>query len=135
MRLGFVVVVMTFLLACDDDSTGNADEPPTTGVAVLESPPAADCVDVPLDTPTRCPVDTHCGIGLFSRRVNDRWWMTSEGAGTLDYIPVAWGTYEDPPQAVTIVVRDGADPTLTASLNGHEVVYRPIPDDEFIGCA
>jgi hypothetical protein len=136
MRLGVLVMAIALVVACDDDdAAGDVGSPASTEVAPPETSSGGLCVEVLVDTPTRCPISTHCGIGLFASRVNDRWWMTDEGAGTLDYIPAAWGTYEDPPQAVTIVVRDGTDPTLTASLNGHDVVYRPIPDEEFVGCA
>src|SRR6188508_1553800 len=72
--------------------------------------PGGFCVEVPLDVPTQCAVQTHCGVGMFSSRVNGRWWVTDEGAGTLDYIPLAWGTYTDPPTAVTVVVRENSDP-------------------------
>jgi hypothetical protein len=61
--------------------------------------------------------------------------MTDEGAGTTDYIPAAWGTYQDPPDTVTVVVSNTPEPTLTASLNGHAVTYHPIPDEALIGCA
>jgi hypothetical protein len=72
---------------------------------------------------------------MFSSRVNGRWWVTDEGAGTLDDIPSGWGTYSDPPTAVTVVVSDSPDPVLIAELNGHAVTYRPLPDEDFQGRA
>lgn len=92
------------------------------------------CVEVAPDVPTTCELETQCGIGMFSSRVNGRWSVTNQGAGTLDYIPPAWGTSEDPP-AATITVSEHPTPVLIAELNGHAVTYRPLPDEEFQGCA
>jgi hypothetical protein len=140
--MALVLAAAVFGQGCVGDS-GGSDPLPTgseTPTSIAETSPigtSADglCVDVELETPTRCPVSTHCGVSMFSSRVNGRWWVTDEGAGTLDYSPPAWGTYENPPEAVTVTVTEHPEPILVAELNGHAVTSRPIPDAEFQGCA
>lgn len=143
-RTVFVLVAALSGVSCVGDSGSGESGPLPKGggastamaeASPLGTSPGGLCVDVALDTPTRCPVSTHCGVGMFPSRVNGRWWVTDEGAGTLDYIPAAWGTYENPPEAVTVTVSDLPEPILTAELNGHAVTYRPIPDADFQGCA
>jgi hypothetical protein len=144
-RLTWAVGDRTYLLssapACDGDQPPSLDimlqfarslnTPPHPSDGAVELP----CVDVPIGVPTQCPIGTHCGVTMFGTNVNGQWWKTDEGADVVDYIPSAWGTYMAPPSEVSVVVADGPDPTLTASLNGHSVTYRPVPESEVDWCA
>ena len=71
---------------------------------------------------------------MFGTKVNGQWWKTDEGADVGDYIPVAWGTYMAPPTEVSVVVAEVPTQHLTASLNGHTVTYRPVPETEVDWC-
>lgn len=112
----------------------DGDQPPSLDIMLQfarslntpfhDSPIESPCVDVPIGVPTKCPVGTHCGVTMFGTKENGQWWKSDEGADVVDYIPPAWGTYLAPPTEVSVVVADGPDPTLTASLNGHSVSYR-----------
>jgi hypothetical protein len=138
-----LIVVVVSGVACDGGRSGEAPAALPSSSSTVTSDvtgpiavsPGGFCVEVALDVPTQCAVQTHCGVGMFASRVNGRWWVTGEGTGTLDYIPSAWGTYTDPPTAVTVVVTEDSGPVLIAELDGHAVTYRPLPDEQFRGCA
>jgi hypothetical protein len=144
-RLAWAVGARSYLLssapACD------GDEPPSLDIMLrfarsLDTPPQlldvlfeSPCMEVPIGVPNQCPIGTHCGVTMFGTKVNGQWWKSDEGADVVGYIPPAWGTYMAPPTEVSVVVTNSPDPTLTASLNGHSVIYRPVPESEVDLCA
>jgi hypothetical protein len=75
----------------------------------------------------------YCGIAVLGE-LNDVWWMT----GT-DGVPVppAWAELVDPNAHtvdVEVLVTPGPDPTVTATANGHSVVYEPVAPEAVPSC-
>lgn len=68
----------------------------------------------------------HCGIAWLGK-VNDVWWRTEVPSGSSDYTPPEWQPAVDVGGniQVTITLYEGPEPTLTATANGHTVVYLP----------
>jgi hypothetical protein len=71
----------------------------------------------------RMPV--HCGIEWLGP-LNDVIWRTAVPAGATDFVPDAWAPLvNDERLDVTVLLEEGPAPRLTASANGHSVVYAP----------
>jgi hypothetical protein len=96
--------------------------------ALLQPPPqfvtSGDTIET--DIPNQYLFSVHCGIewlGTF----NDVTWRTVAPAGVVDWVPPAWQQVVamDETIIVTVVMLPGPDPSLTATANGHTVVYRP----------
>jgi hypothetical protein len=71
----------------------------------------------------------HCGIEWLGQ-LNDLYWRTEVPPGILDYIPPEW---KDAAAGqlfieVTVVLQTNPEPTITATSNGHSVIYKPTAD-------
>jgi hypothetical protein len=71
-------------------------------------------------------LSVHCGIEWLGV-LNNVAWRTDAGNGAADFIPPAWLPVVDRGQAIelSIIMRAGPEPIITATANGHSVVYRP----------
>lgn len=77
---------------------------------------------------------THCGVEWLGE-LNGVTWRASVPDGTTDWMPEAWRQVVamDETIVLEILMSEGPDPTVTASANGAEVVYRPA-DEPPPGC-
>ena len=71
----------------------------------------------------------HCGIEWLGQ-LNDLYWRTEIPPGSLDYIPVEWrdAAVGELSIEVTIVLQTNPEPTISATSNGHTVIYQPTAD-------
>lgn len=76
--------------------------------------------------PSQFRFSVHCGAEWLGT-LNDVTWRTDVPADAVDWIPPAWEQVVamDESIVVTVLMSPGPDPTVVASANGHEVVYRP----------
>lgn len=124
------VIALLFVTACDSDSTGSL----TTLTEVTDVLPqlAADS-SLPPQQPRRVDVNIHCGVAWLSRQINGMWWHADEAPTEMDWWPDEWvSAFDGEQQEVEVEVELSADGTvLVASRNGREVIYKPVPPDEF----
>lgn len=71
----------------------------------------------------------HCGIEWLGQ-LNYLYWRTEIPPDILDYIPLEW---KDAAAGelfieVTVVLQTNPEPTVSATLNGHTVIYKPTGD-------
>lgn len=71
-------------------------------------------------------MSVHCGVEWLGT-LNDVTWRTVASTGAPDWLPAAWRQVVAPDESIIldIVMAPGPDPTVTASANGFDVVYRP----------
>jgi hypothetical protein len=76
--------------------------------------------------PTEYQFSVHCGTEWLGT-LNDVTWRTDVPAGVTDWVPPAWEPVVamDESIVVTVVMSPGPDPTVVATANEHDVVYRP----------
>jgi hypothetical protein len=73
----------------------------------------------------------HCGIEWLGN-LNGVEWHTDVPDGGTDFIPEEWRDAVNPATeelTVEILLSEGPDPTVEATLNGHTVVYAPATED------
>jgi len=73
----------------------------------------------------------HCGIEWLGN-LNGVEWRTDVPAGAPDFVPDEWLSEINAATGaltVEILLSEGPDPTLEATLNGHTVTYRPALED------
>ncbi len=93
---------------------------------------------LPAGEPHQLEVGTHCGVGRFGLLVNERSWISDEAAGARDWMPTEWSdTLDRGEELLTVEVRLSEDgDTLTATVAGRSVTYRPVTsDDPLFECA
>ena len=96
--------------------------------ALLHPPPqfvqSGDFIEAGFPTQYRFTV--HCGTEWLGT-LNDVIWRTEVPAGAVDWIPPAWEQVVamDESIVVTVLMSPGPDPTVVATANDHEVIYRP----------
>ena len=78
------------------------------------------------EIPNQYRFKVHCGIEWLGT-LNDVAWRTTVPEGAVDWVPPAWQPVVDSDQSivVTVIMSPGPDPTLTATANGHAVLYQP----------
>lgn len=72
-----------------------------------------------------------CGVEWLGN-LNGVEWRTEVPDGAVDFVPDAWRDAVDPAtQTITveILMSEGPDPTVEATLNGHTVIYTPSSAD------
>ena len=75
----------------------------------------------------------YCGIAVLVE-LNGVWWMTGRDGVP---VPSAWTDLVDPNAhtvVVDVLVTAGPDPTVTATANGHSVVYEPVAAEAVPSC-
>jgi hypothetical protein len=78
------------------------------------------------DIPNEYRLTVHCGVEWLGT-LNDVTWRTAVPEGAMDWVPPAWQQVVamDESIVVTVVMSPGPDPTVTATANGLDLVYRP----------
>ena len=72
---------------------------------------------------------THCGVEWLGI-LNEVTWRTEVPDGAVDYVPPEWEpVVVDDLLVVSVLLRTGDPPTVTASANNHSIVYHPSSDD------
>jgi len=72
-------------------------------------------------------IDLSCGIGYLGV-INGVGWRIDDT--TADDVPVEWeAAAVDDLLDVELLIEEGPEPSLTASAAGHDIVYKPGPDD------
>jgi hypothetical protein len=140
------VIALLFVTACDSDSTGSVttltevtDVLPQLAadsgrlITQREVDPQVGAPSLPPQQPRRVDVNIHCGVAWLSRQINGMWWHADEAPTEMDWWPDEWrSAFDLEQQEVEVEVELSADGTvLVASLNGREVIYKPVPPDEF----
>ena len=75
----------------------------------------------------------YCGIAVLGE-LNDVWWMTGTNGVP---VPPEWADLVDPNAHtvdVDVLVTPGPEPTVTATANGHSVVYEPVAAEAVPSC-
>lgn len=73
----------------------------------------------------------HCGVEWLGN-LNGVDWHTDVPDGGTDFIPEEWRDAVNPATeqlTVEILMSEGPDPTVEATVNGHTVIYRPAVED------
>lgn len=129
----------------EDPPGGVPEERTIVGVDLSTPGSRAEPADIGLGTPApdldvlgpgavvepgfqaRYRLSVHCGIEWLGP-LNGVTWRTEVPAGTLDFVPPAWqdAVVEDQSLVLTILLETDPSPRVTATANGHSVVYRPI---------
>jgi hypothetical protein len=70
-------------------------------------------------------LNVHCGIEWLGE-LNNVSWRADVPAGVTDYVPPEWQAAVDANQTIefSILMEEGPEPTITATANGHSVIYR-----------
>ena len=123
------VTALLFATTCDSDSAGSVAT--LTEATHLLPPLAAN--SLPPQQPHRVDVNIHCGVAWFERPINGMWWYADEAPTEMYWWPDEWvSAFDFEQQEVEVEVELSADGTvLVASRNGREVIYKPVPPDEF----
>ena len=80
-------------------------------------------------------IGTHCGVRVLPSAVDNRSWITDEAQGDSGWIPDEWREPNQGMVTVELELSNDAS-TLSASLGGRTVTYRPTtPEDGEILCA
>lgn len=89
---------------------------------------------LPVGVPHRFEVGTHCGVGVLRLPINGRLWTTDESHGATNWAPDAWQDALDDSAELLVVQVElaGTGDTLTVTVAGHAVSYRPVTDDDRI---
>jgi hypothetical protein len=78
-------------------------------------------------------MSVHCGIEWLGP-LNDVAWRTQVPPGASDFIPPAWqAVVADEHLGLSVLLQTDPEPTITATANGHAVVYRAT-NEEPPGC-
>lgn len=92
--------------------------------AMVQEPPAESGAVVETDFPFEYRFSVHCGIEWLGE-LNSVAWRTDVPADVVDFVPPQWEpVVVDQTITVSAVMRAGDVPTITATANGHDVVYR-----------
>ena len=116
-------------LGAADPSVGVSEE--RTLVEADLTGPGAVFVEPGFPSPYRMYV--YCGIAVLGE-LNGVWWMTGTNGVRL---PRAWQSLVDPNAhtlVVDVLVTPGPGPTVTATANGHSVVYEPVAAEAVPSC-
>ncbi|HEX5014640.1 MAG TPA: hypothetical protein VFV72_10855 [Candidatus Limnocylindrales bacterium] len=71
----------------------------------------------------------HCGVEWLGV-INDIAWRTTVPDGSTDFVPPEWQPLVNSDAiALEVLLKAGDPPTVTATANGHSVVYVPAPED------
>jgi hypothetical protein len=71
-------------------------------------------------------MSVHCGVEWLGT-LNDVTWRTTVPGGAVDWVPPSWQQVVAPDESLLLEVTmsAGPDPTVTATANGFELIYRP----------
>jgi hypothetical protein len=75
-------------------------------------------------------MSVHCGVEWLGE-LNAVTWRTDVPAGSVDFIPPEWEPAVDPAEQIDLVLlmEAGPIPTITATANGHSVLYRATAEE------
>ncbi|CAN5542081.1 hypothetical protein BH20CHL7_BH20CHL7_07940 [soil metagenome] len=79
--------------------------------------------------PSQYRMSAHCGVEWLGE-LNGVRWRTPVPGGVADFLPSEWahGVAMDGSIVLEVLMSEGPDPRVTATMNGHSVVYRPTND-------
>lgn len=67
----------------------------------------------------------HCGAGIFSYRINGKFWRAVESEGQLSWTPVEWEDSNRGSGVAVVLEVNSAGDELRATHAGRTVVYTP----------
>jgi hypothetical protein len=75
--------------------------------------------------PAEYRMSVHCGTEWLGQ-LNGIAWRAEVPPGVTDYVPEAWKpVVTEETIVLSVLLEAGSPPTVTATANGHAVVYRP----------
>lgn len=126
-----LLLVLSACVSANDEPRSLLEPAPPTTVSPQTPPhPNEETINPGVilkpETEYRYSIYTHCGIEWLGG-FNDTLWKADVPEGVLDYVPAAWARAVGDRQIVvaTLVFTMKPDPTITATVNEVDVIYRP----------